>query len=43
MSEGEFDVEIAPSSGGNMRDYYIKVDDFNKLEQGNTYTIQVKG
>ncbi|XP_072037582.1 cadherin-23-like [Amphiura filiformis] len=36
-----FSVEIAPSSVGNMRDYYIKVGDFSKLVPDMTYTIQV--
>ncbi|XP_072039294.1 cadherin-23-like [Amphiura filiformis] len=36
-----FTVETAPSSGGNTRDYYIKVGDFSKLVPDMTYTIQV--
>ena len=36
-----FAAEIAPSSVGSNRDYYIKVADFSELDLGTTYTIQV--
>ena len=40
-SNAGFDVEIAPSSNGNLRDYYVKVTDFTKLEVGQSYNIEV--
>ena len=36
-----FDVEIAPSSNGNFRDYYVTVTDFTQLEVDKSYKIKV--
>ena len=36
-----FEVEIAPSSNGNLRGYYVKVTDFTQLEVDQSYNIEV--
>ena len=40
-SDAGFEVEIAPTSVGNVRDYYVTVTDFTKLTENMVYNITV--
>ena len=40
-SDARFAVEIAPTSEGNSRDYYVTVTDFTKLVENMVYNITV--